>query len=179
MAAARFLPLIATFTATTLTPGALLAQQAGAPDYIAECRSGSDDAASHIACLEAAISALTADVDGDEITQADHTPAPVLAEGLGAEQVLARRTTKGDDAGNDRADEKVDAAVTEFAQTPSGAYVFFLDNGQVWRQKRADSNRIRLSGKVNYTVTVSEGAISGYRLKVNEIRRTLLVERIK
>ncbi|MEZ5895181.1 MAG: hypothetical protein R3C51_02160 [Parvularculaceae bacterium] len=162
------------------------AQEPQGDELILNCRETSPDADARIACLEAAITSLASPaglaaqrapnvaqvgVGANEAVQNE-------VSGLGAEQVIARTAVKGDDGAND-IDEKVNAAVTEFAQTPSGAYVFFLDNGQVWRQKRADSNRIRLSAKRQYTVSVSPGAISGYRLKVNELRRTLLVERVK
>ncbi|MEO0398408.1 MAG: hypothetical protein AAF224_03170 [Pseudomonadota bacterium] len=100
------------------------------------------------------------------------------AEGLGAEQVMACRAKTPEE--KQRAeDEKVTAVITEFAITPSGTYVFFLDNGQVWRQKSADSARVRLSKKLTYDVEVRRGAISGYRLKINRLRRSLLVERLK
>ncbi len=162
--------------AISLAIGPAAAQEPQGAELIVSCREGSPDADARIACLEAAITSLTSPAG----VAAGNAPDVAQNEvsGLGAEQVMARQAIKEDGAAAE-IDEKVTASVTEFARTPSGAYVFFLDNGQVWRQKRADSNRIRLSEKRQYTVSVSPGAISGYRLKVNELRRTLLVERIK
>ncbi|MCA8887532.1 MAG: hypothetical protein KDA46_01805 [Parvularculaceae bacterium] len=155
-------------------------------ELISNCRDNAPDKDARIACLEAAITSLAAPADVAALTASSAAPqggdeselAQNEVSGLGAEQVIARMAVKNDDVASD-INEKVNAAVAEFARTPSGAYVFFLDNGQVWRQKSADSNRIQLSAKRQYTVSVSPGAISGYRLRVNELRRTLLVERVK
>lgn len=108
--------------------------------------------------------------------QAADAAAPT---GLGAEQVAKRRRS-ADKAGTGAKQKVVMTAnVTDFARTSLGKTIFFLDNGQIWRQKTSDQNRIRLSASRKYTVEIFEGMISGYRLKINELNRTILVERIK
>jgi len=53
------------------------------------------------------------------------------------------------------------AIVVEIRERPYGELVIRLDNGQIWEQKHVD-RRFRL--RTGETVTISKGAISGYRL---------------
>ena len=99
--------------------------------------------------------------------------------GLGAEQVKEREVRTGERPREDAKSERIVATVTEFATTSLGDIIFFLDNGQIWRQKSSDRSQLRLSRKRQYTVFVEEGMLSGYRLTINELKRTILVERIK
>lgn len=98
---------------------------------------------------------------------------------MGAEQVKRRQIEKGERDRDEEKAEPVGAVVTEFAYTSLGNVIFFLDNGQIWRQKDADASSIRLSKKRRYSVVISEGMLSGYRLTINELKKTLLVERLK
>ncbi|MEQ8178288.1 MAG: hypothetical protein RIC52_02205 [Amphiplicatus sp.] len=170
----------------TALAGAAISPAFAQADPIELCRNASETNAAHILCLENAIRALTsgalkeaaAAVPGEESAiLVDEVKVDEGVSGLGAEQVKRRQSTKA----SDEAEEPVElaAAVTEFAYTSLGKAIFFLDNGQIWRQKNADKSNVRLSGKRDYTVVVSEGMLSGYRLTVNELKRTILVERIK
>ena len=194
---------VSTAFAGLAAAGAGAVANAQIADPIAECRETTRGKSDRIACLETAIRALMAagPVAAEAASSADAASTATVAQtpdaanmadaaaaakpedaatpsGLGAEQVAARNR-------NDRASDKRDARETltatlsDFAVSRSGAYVFFLDNGQIWRQKPSDANRARLSNRRDYAAEVSKGALSGYRLRLNGVRRPFLVERIK
>ena len=140
---------------------------AAADDPVARCRETSATREARIACLEQALMGVA--------PSATAAPQPPV-EGLGAEQVTARMRTNREEP---QRPESVDARLEDFAVTRDGFIVFFLDNGQVWRQASADGARLRLSSKRDYAVSVAKGALSGYRLTIKELRRAVLVERIK
>ena len=107
---------------------------------------------------------------------------PPKPEGLGAEQVIKREREQAGlprQSDEERAERTAEATIVDFAYTSLNDLIVFLDNGQIWRQKVSDRNKIRLRKGKTYTVTLSDGAISGYRMRINEIKRLVLVERIK
>ena len=189
--------LVSVFSTTMISAGAPVLAQA---DPIRDCRENTGGEQERIACLEAAIVELigaapqaTAQTPNraEAETLAEAAPAetaqpPVVAEaapeegptGLGAEQVLARAPDAAR-ADTRKENETLTATVSDVAVTQNGAYVFFLDNGHIWRQKSSDSNKTRLSKRRQYSAEISKGAISGYRLRLSGVRRPFLVERIK
>jgi hypothetical protein len=110
---------------------------------------------------------------------ASAAPAEPAAEpeGLGAEQVVIRNQSR------DGVRRQVQAVrglrVASYDKVPYERLVVKLENGQVWRQIKGDTQRIRVDLKRNQTVDISEGSVSGYKLRLNEIRRTIRVERIR
>ena len=84
----------------------------------------------------------------------------------------------------EQAEQEVDsitAGVTDYAFTPFGKFIVFLDNGQVWRQIQGDSGDKPLfhrNAKDN-KVTIERGLIGSYNLMVNDSTRTYKVERVK
>ena len=48
-----------------------------------------------------------------------------------------------------------------------------------WRQIKGDTRRIRTSLERNQTADITESGFGGYMLRLNEIRRTIRVERIR
>lgn len=54
-----------------------------------------------------------------------------------------------------------------------------LENGQVWGQIEGDTQRIRVNLERNQTVDIEESGLGGYKLRLNEIERTIRVERIR
>ncbi len=167
--------------------GAAIFPASAQDDPIETCRKESPNDATRILCLENAIRVLTTGAEAqtaaveEEEERAPAAEAQTLeqATGLGAEQVNRRQAAKNKGEAEKNEPEALTAAVTEFAYTSLGDVILFLDNGQIWRQKSSDKNKLRLSGKRDYTVEVSEGMLSGYRLTVKELKRTILVERIK
>ncbi len=76
--------------------------------------------------------------------------------------------------------DSITAGVTEYAYTPFGKFIVFLDNGQVWRQLEGDSDHayFRKIPKDN-KVTISRGFIGSYNLTINDSRKMFKVMRVK
>lgn len=72
----------------------------------------------------------------------------------------------------------VTALVTEFAYTPGGDAIVFLDNGHVWRQ--TDGPKIYFSSDpAARSVTISKELMGGYMLRVGELNRGYRIKRVK
>ena len=82
------------------------------------------------------------------------TPVPTIAEAPASSEAEA-------EFGLDVPAEAIVAVIVEIRERPYGELVIRLDNGQVWEQKHVDRG-FRL--RIGETVTISEGAVSGYRL---------------
>ncbi len=151
--------------------GIAFAQQA----VIDHCRETSSDA-DRITCLEAALLGREMLIDTSTRTQVEPVPnaAPV---GIGAEQVIARDQTREDMI--EQLEEARGLLVARYDQVPYERLVVTLENGQVWRQIKGDTQSIRVDLKRNQTVDITESSISGYKLRLNEMRRTVRVERVK
>ncbi len=158
---------------------------AGEQDVIDRCKqtSSKDD---RIACLEAAL------LMGEPVTApvANPEPAPETAPlpaampvatdeeaEVGAEQVVARTQTQ---------DERVAALkqvtgldVAEYRLLAHDRLQVTLENGQVWRQIRGDTQRVNATLKRNQTVDISESSLGGYKLRLNEMQRTIRVQRVR
>lgn len=83
----------------------------------------------------------------------------------------------------EKAEKEIDsitAGVTEYAYTPFGKFIVFLDNNQVWRQLQGDADHVifRKVPKDN-KVTISRGFIGSYNMKINDSDKIFKVERIK
>ncbi len=172
-------------------------------DYIADCRTAHADDPGRIACLEAAIRTLTgqgasvsgetaavesaeetvvaasAGADAVAAVEADAQAPSAAPSGLGAEQVLARQDRESPRKKDKEEREEVTLAVTDYAVAANGNYILFLENGNVWRQEGKANARVRLYPNKKYTVTLKKGLLSGYRLTINEVKRTFVAERIK
>lgn len=153
-----------------------LAQQS----IIEYCREAAT-AEERIACLEAALGEENPVSQGAESTE---TPLPVAAEpsptrqhSIGAEQVRARNETSAEIAA--RLASVTGIKVVVYTEVPYRRLQVELDNGQIWRQISGDTQHIRVDLQRNQTVDIEESPISGYRLRLNEMRRTIRVERIK
>ncbi len=80
----------------------------------------------------------------------------------------------------EQAVDSITAGVSEYAFTPFGKFIVFLDNGQVWRQIQGDSDKatFRKAAKDN-TVTIERGSLGSYNLMINDSSRNFKVERVK
>lgn len=140
-----------------LFSGAAFAQQA----VVDHCKSTSSDA-DRIACLEAALL-------GKEI--------PAEPEDIGASQVIARTQTKEEKL--EKLEKAEGLAVASYDTVPYEKLLVTLENGQVWRQINGDTQIIRVDLKRNQTVDIEESSLSGYKLRLNEMRRTIRVQRVQ
>ncbi len=170
------------------------------PDAIERCRQADTDQ-ERIACLEAALRGPQAQVEQEaepdmsdepvksekpeiaaEQTSPEKTAPPATApEGatrsidLGAEQVSARES-------RGRPSEplpRMNAAVRSVEVIPFRRLQVTLDNDQVWRQIRGDTQRINERRAREQTVEIWESNLGGYRMRLNEMERTIRVERIR
>lgn len=122
-------------------------------------------------------------------TEADAVAETVVAGGIvaadpvapndeiGAAQVRARTATP--DEREAELQSATNLRVAEYDKVPYERLVVRLENGQVWRQIKGDVQRIRVNLKRNQTVDINESKLGGYQLRLNEIRRTIRVERIR
>ena len=102
---------------------------------------------------------------------------PSTKDEIGAEQVLARTST-AEDRDSDLA-SVTDQLVENYRIVPYERIVVELENGQIWRQIKGDTQRFSVSLRKNQTVDITESRFGGYQLRLNEMRRTIRVERIK
>ena len=172
-------------------------------DPISHCRENTDGKSERIACLEAAILGLMGG-PSQALSQADDQPgadgqtdaapptqfaetgaaraAPDEPSGLGAEQVVKREVERGerDNAiAEQRRSERVTSKIIDFARTDAGFLLIFLENGQIWRQRKSDSAVLRLRKSKDYEAEIRRGVISGYRMRIPAAHQTIVVERIK
>jgi hypothetical protein len=109
--------------------------------------------------------------------QAAPAKAAAHPDGIGAEQVVIRNQSR--DGARRQFKEVRGLRVASYDTVSLERLVVRLENGQVWRQIKGDTQRIRVDLKRNQTVDISEASVSGYKLRFNEIRRTIRVERIR
>lgn len=76
--------------------------------------------------------------------------------------------------------DHISAAVTDYAYTPFGKFIVFLQNGQVWRQAEGDADHaIFKRHPSDNTVTISRGALGSYNLSLNDSGKRFKVDRVK
>lgn len=74
----------------------------------------------------------------------------------------------------------ITAKLTDVAFTPFGKFIVFLDNGQVWRQLPADSDKAHFrSTPSDNEVTISRGVLGSYNLQINDSEHIYKVSRVK
>ena len=180
-----------------LLGNAVMAQQA----VIEHCKQTSSDA-DRIACLEAALLGKTlepvpaAQIDPPsmdiEAGPADDAVDPAAAaagtavivtsaesapQGIGASQVIARNETREEQL--EKLEKADGLAVASYTVVPFEKLQVTLENGQVWRQIKGDTQKIRVDLQRNQTVNIEESSLSGYKMRLNEMRRTIRVERVQ
>ena len=134
-----------------LVAGAALAQQS----VIEHCKNTSSDA-DRIACLEAAL--LGKEAPAIAILEPE-LKAKSEPEGIGADQVIARTQTK--DEKHEQLEKAEGLIVASYDKVPYERLLVTLENGQVWRQIRGDTQKIRVDLKRNQTVDITESSLGG------------------
>ncbi len=74
--------------------------------------------------------------------------------------------------------DTITAAVTDYALTPSGRFIVFLDNDQVWQQIEGDTYSAHFKKSGN-TVTITRALFGSYALKLNDLNQIFKVKRVK
>ena len=108
-----------------------------------------------------------------EQQQVNTTPQQSAVEELGAEQV---KTLEEREAALASAQG---LEVVRYDTVPYRRLEVHLANGQVWRQINGDTQTLRASLKKNQTVDIEESSLGGYKLRLNEMRRTIRVRRVR
>ncbi|MEO1661177.1 MAG: hypothetical protein AAFR51_09325 [Pseudomonadota bacterium] len=164
---------------STLALGAALWSSASAqtPDEMIATCAAETDLTERIDCLERALRGdAVAAVASVEPAAAVAAVAVVEApEELGADQVAAR-------TGSVEIDENRQTfQVASTRLTPRQKLEITLGNGQVWRQIGGDSRVIRISKvyKDSLTADIWNARFSGYKMRLNEVKKTIRVERLK
>lgn len=76
--------------------------------------------------------------------------------------------------------DSIAAKLTEYAMTPVGKFIVFLDNGQVWRELPSeDSNVLFKHDMAKNTVEIERGLLGSYILHLNGGLRGYKVVRVK
>ncbi len=72
-------------------------------------------------------------------------------------------------------------SLTEWRVARAGKYVLTLENGQVWRQIRGDSDKLSLPDDAgdNVMIIIKKGSFGSYILRTQSSKRTIRVERVK
>jgi hypothetical protein len=86
-------------------------------------------------------------------------------------------------AKEDAATQEIDsitAGVTNYAFTPFGKFIVFLDNGQVWQQIEGDTDRANFhKDPKDNNVTIERGFVGSYNLMINGSDKVFKVTRMK
>lgn len=154
-----------------------------------------ESADARIRCLEAALAdvhgvvvddsgsspnaPIAASIDDGPAASTEASPqprqaSPVEPSTLGAEQVSARERTS-----RDASVERMRARITDHRIVGYRTLQVGLDNGQIWRQLSADTQRLTLPDDRELTAEVWETRFGGYQLRIKELRRTIRVERVR
>ena len=136
-----------------LFAGNAIAQQAA----VDHCKQTANDA-DRIVCLEAAL-------------------LEKESEEIGESQVVARNQTT--EEMRESLEKASGLAVASYAVVPYEKMLVTLENGQVWQQIKGDTQKIRIDLKRNQTVDIEESSLSGYKMHLNEMGRTIRVQRVQ
>ena len=128
------------------------------------------------ACFDAAASVVRNSLGEERINSEDSAPLvqPELADSeteLGQEQLetVAQKKSKPKNMA-------ISATVIELRRNPFGVYSFHLDNGQVWQQTEIERF---VPPENDFSVEIRKGAISGYRLQIENQNKILRVKRLQ
>ena len=102
---------------------------------------------------------------------------PAAATAIGQEQVDAKTRTREEHLSE--LEQARGLQVERFEYVGYRKLQVRLANGQIWRQIRGDVQEIRVNVGRNPTVDIAESSLGGYRLRLNEIRRTIRVRRVR
>jgi hypothetical protein len=108
------------------------------------------------------------------------TPAnqQMTPEQFGSESLPAPEPKEGEPAPPGPIDS-ITANVTEYAYTPFGKFIVFLEGGEIWRQLDGDSGRATFRRNGDNSVVISRGILGSYNLQVNGSNAVFKVRRVK
>ncbi|MEL6379693.1 MAG: hypothetical protein AAFQ29_07975 [Pseudomonadota bacterium] len=179
------------------------------PDLVSKlqtCKAIVDDSA-RLVCLDRALGALPAIADPNDqahavgtgenrlpTAQNGESPAVIgeartptvsggISSGIVSAQTPEDQFGSSDLSRRDAADKslnKIEVAVSEILLTRAGRYVIRLENGQEWRQLRADTKKLRFSGDASGEIAILQSKLFGsHSLRLAGSNRSIRVERRK
>ncbi len=153
------------------------AAQSDLRNQFQKCRLIESDA-ERLACFDAiGLDGPTANAPKAPAATADAKPAKAPKaekEEFGAEDL--RRYNADED---DEREQSITVALLEYGKNRRGKHFFVLDNGQVWRQTPADTDRFYIPKRDNVNVVIERGLFGGHFLKIEGKSRRIRVQRIK
>ncbi len=155
-------------------PGPETANAEPEPAATAATQSAEPDPAAPPPNAEPAAAAAVAATSRNSEPASTYQAAP---EGIGAEQVVARNMTREEQLAS--LESATGLKVARYGEVPYQRLVVHLENGQVWRQIVGDDQYFRVDLRRNQTVDINETSMGGYKLRLNEMRRTIRVERVE
>ena len=183
-----------TFATVTLFALSLLPTAAGEPEAtyqeMVKC-SGITDSATRLACYDALMPRVRAALAAGpaQLSREDQTSlfGLTLPDIFGSSEPTSPQAFGANDLpapppepGTPQPVDSITATVTDFATTPTGKFIVFLDNGQVWRQQDSDRGTIHFKHTMSENhVTISRGMLGSYVLSLNGSNRVFKVTRVK
>ena len=162
--------------------GGVLATESSAQDALSDrmrdCAS-LDDKDARVRCYDALADRNTHETGDAQQTSAD---APVNADMADVDPDTANASPDMDEFGREQLPEpneadnvEYSARVTGCENTQSGQVYFFLENGQIWKQKDYKKLRYR---NCDFDVTLTRD-LFGYKLKIVDTKSSFRVARVK
>jgi len=106
---------------------------------------------------------------------ADPAPAADAAGNFGLEREIARREREASREASE--DIRIEASIVKAERSGINHFVVLLDNGQVWEE--TDGSRRGTLPKAGLPVSIYEGRLGGYRMKIGNDNRIAWVRRLK
>jgi hypothetical protein len=159
-------------------PGAAMAD---VPDSeIVRCATMMDDTA-RLACYDAIAASRSAEAvaaaekrkaaAAERAEREAKEKAERQQQAFGAEQVPSR---EGGGEGSEEVDQ-ISATISEVLKDARGNYIVVLSNGQMWRQLDGTLYGLRSGDEVE----IKRRALSGYKMTIKKLRRTVAASRMR
>ena len=161
---------IAAFLGVFLFSGSASAQADGLKSDLLACKALEKDK-KRLKCLDAVLSSIDeGTVLSDASDNVEQNPDDDFgAIDLAKEREKTRKTPK-----------VLTASLVEIARNNRGKYVIILDNGQIWRQLRADTSRLLIPrNESGQEVTIKRRSLGAHTFSFASDKRSIRVERIK
>ena len=162
--------LAAAFVGVFIFSGAANAQSDGLKADLLACKALEKDK-KRLKCLDAVLSSIDEDTvlsDSSESVEANPD------DDFGAVDLAKEREKK------QKSPKVLTANLVEIARNNRGKYVIILDNGQIWRQLRADTSRLLIPrDESGQEVTIKRRSLGAHTFSFAKDKRSIRVERIK
>jgi len=167
--------LAAALSGMFLFPNVGVAQEDGLKADLLACKILEKDK-KRLKCFDAVLSGLSDTNEGTLLSVAPELPAANPDDEFGAIDLAKKREKEK----KVKSPKIMAAGLVEIARNNSGRYVVILDNGQIWRQLKADTSKLLIpSDASGQEVKVKRGLMGAHSLRFSKGNRSIRVERIK